>query len=305
MLKALTWQRLQELMASPGMQDVSHALILYTERHFKRMDRHLQSAFVLDYLLQGMHVYEADAGEDVTGSGDCWRVPEERYAAGIAALAQPRAKTSPLELENGLDGDDWGVEVALEDVGTANTASDRDNNQEQAKESTFDDDGGGESGHSKNFSGPRETETSGGPQEALLVGTRGRSSSAHRSSSSKQQRKSKQRAALDDDNQAYLDGAQDLGKEAGRENGALSMHAKRADGLHRATEEPASRKAGDSAAAVQEEKEDGEDEELVGLGVLAPGAAHVLLKRKKRSRSADGSKNGGGTKRRAGRRKST
>jgi hypothetical protein len=301
-------------MASPGMQDVSHALILYTERHFKRMDRHLQSAFVLDYLLRGMHVYEADAGEAVTESIESWRVPDERYTAGIAALAQPHAKASSAELKNGLDGDDWDVECALEGMGKADDGLNGQDDQDQAKECPLDEGCGGGLGHPEYLSGriPQKARTAGAREartaeavQGALVLLEGRHGQSGVSLSSKPKRKSKQRAALNDGSQGHLNGAQDLGKEIGRENGAVDMHVAQVDGQHRAKNDPASRKAGDFAAAVQGERDDGDEDEPVGQGVLAPRAGHVALKRQKRSRSADGLKNGGGTKRRAGRRKST
>lgn len=80
---------MQELADISGVQDTSLALMLYTERHFKRMDRLLQSTFVLDYLLQGMHVYDAvDAGSngaDTSSGAQGAAGPSQRYLVGITS----------------------------------------------------------------------------------------------------------------------------------------------------------------------------------------------------------------------------
>ena len=86
----------QALATLPGVHDVNQALALYTERHFKRMNRLLQSTFVLDYMLQGMQVYAADgsgAAEQSQGGGS------GVYMRGITAAAAQAHGPAVLSLE--------------------------------------------------------------------------------------------------------------------------------------------------------------------------------------------------------------
>jgi Utp13 specific WD40 associated domain len=84
----------QELSALPNMQDVTQALSLYTERHYKRMGRLLQSTFLLDFLLQGLQVYAAEPGaaddeaRPLSGAAV--------YTAGLSALAHAPQRSQLL-----------------------------------------------------------------------------------------------------------------------------------------------------------------------------------------------------------------
>lgn len=89
----------QELAALTGMRDMSQALAMYTERHYKRMGRLLQSTFVLDFLLQGMHVYAADEPADTARAHG-----SAVYLQGTAAapVAQGAAASPAEEAMNSL-----------------------------------------------------------------------------------------------------------------------------------------------------------------------------------------------------------
>jgi hypothetical protein len=50
---------LQELASIQGVHDFSEALLLYSTRHYDRMDRVLQSTFTMDYLLGRLQAYTA------------------------------------------------------------------------------------------------------------------------------------------------------------------------------------------------------------------------------------------------------
>jgi hypothetical protein len=288
-------------MASPGMQDVSHALILYTERHFKRMDRHLQSAFLLDYLLRGMHVYEDDAADAATDSRKGWCAPEAQYAAGIVALAKPRSKPQSVGHEIGLDAcdDDWDVDCTL--VGVASAANAIEAGEEEVSNGKLGESTGEASDRLGHVGGVTGNNLPGwgsvGSLHEPLPAEKQNGATAK-----KRKRKPKQRPSLANGHEESSDGALGLNEKVGEAN---DPNAKHRDRMHEDVERLAS--AGESSCAVHEDsdKEEGGYLETVGLGVLAPRAGQLMGRRKKRSRSAEGLQNGGGAKRRAERRKST
>ena len=96
--------RLQELAALPSMQDMSQALSLYTERHYKRMGRLMQSTFVLDFLLRGMQVYDAE--ESASGAQGAASAHSSLYLRGTAAeSAEQGTGGAMLALEAAVVGD--------------------------------------------------------------------------------------------------------------------------------------------------------------------------------------------------------
>ena len=52
----------QDIAAVQGLQEISEALLLYTGRHYDRMDRMLESTYLLDYLLSRIYLYKLPAG---------------------------------------------------------------------------------------------------------------------------------------------------------------------------------------------------------------------------------------------------
>jgi Utp13 specific WD40 associated domain len=104
---------MQELSSLARMQDMSQALALYTERHYRRLDRLLQSTFVLDFLLQGLQVYAAD---EPAGSGG--PTGAAVYTAGIAlperlqaATAREQQKQNAQDAQHDTVNDAGGIDV--------------------------------------------------------------------------------------------------------------------------------------------------------------------------------------------------
>jgi U3 small nucleolar RNA-associated protein 13 len=52
---------LQDIAFVQGVQETTDALVLYSGRHYDRMDRLLQSTYLLDYLLSRMQLYTVNA----------------------------------------------------------------------------------------------------------------------------------------------------------------------------------------------------------------------------------------------------
>lgn len=57
----LTVCRLQDVESVHGLQETSEAILLYSGRHYDRMDRMLQSTYLLDYLLSRLQLYTRTA----------------------------------------------------------------------------------------------------------------------------------------------------------------------------------------------------------------------------------------------------
>lgn len=48
---------MQELSSVNGIHGVAEGILLYSERHYNRLDRQLQSTFMLDYVQMQLQLY--------------------------------------------------------------------------------------------------------------------------------------------------------------------------------------------------------------------------------------------------------
>ena len=248
-----------------GAQDTSLALMLYTERHFKRMDRLLQSTFVLDYLLQGMHVYDAvdmaAAASAAPAGGHGPAQPSQRYLTGISAMAG--------STQQGTDGDASGGAAQDDMVSSSSQEVDPDELLRPV---------------------PRRDGIEGGSEDAADVST---------SASDAPDDGSMPGWGGVEDSRRAADGKGGAIEQL-EERRAAAHRGSRANGGNRASEPRQKEKDGgpvDSGAACS--SSDGENQEHLGTGVLSPAAANaqaeVAPARAKRRRSAgDAQRDAGG-----------
>lgn len=82
----------EEIMKVPGIESLLEAIKPYTERHYSRIVRLIQSTFLLDMALASMNVLEADGVEEMHG-GDAVVEPADTPDLGVSPVAPKRIRS--------------------------------------------------------------------------------------------------------------------------------------------------------------------------------------------------------------------
>uniref|UniRef100_A0A7S3UF63 U3 small nucleolar RNA-associated protein 13 C-terminal domain-containing protein n=1 Tax=Picocystis salinarum TaxID=88271 RepID=A0A7S3UF63_9CHLO len=82
----------EEIMKVPGIESLLEAIKPYTERHYSRIVRLIQSTFLLDMALASMNVLEADGVEEIHG-GDAVVEPADPPDLGGSPVAFKRVRS--------------------------------------------------------------------------------------------------------------------------------------------------------------------------------------------------------------------